>query len=83
MASRFLAVKSLESLTPKATSVDKCSSFIMTPAMTSGPMMHPLPASSMPATNMTSFTPSNVNALNRFLGYNVFTIRFLLPEDWK
>ncbi len=48
-ASRFLGERSFESFTPNWARRGRFSSFIRTPAMTSGPMMQPRPASSTPA----------------------------------
>ena len=49
---RFFGERSFESFTPSWVRRGRFSSFIKTPAMTSGPMMQPRPASSMPAINM-------------------------------
>ena len=47
--SRFLAVRSLESFTPSWVKAGRFSCLTRMPAITSGPIAHPLPASSMPA----------------------------------
>jgi len=49
---RFLGERSFESFTPILVRRGRFSSFIRTPAMTSGPMMQPRPASSIPAISM-------------------------------
>ena len=47
--SRFLAVRSLESFTPSCVRAGRFSCLTRMPAITSGPIAQPLPASSMPA----------------------------------
>ena len=80
--SRFLAVKSFESFTPSCASAGRFSCFMSTPAITSGPITHPLPASSMPAISILRVFPLVVCGYlgSELYGFHVVCLVFYSPK---